>query len=61
VGVQAFREARLSACVHLHIEAHGGHVGYLSSDASRLAPRKWLRGALAHYFEELCAQLSCGS
>jgi predicted alpha/beta-fold hydrolase len=55
VAVRDFREARLSPAIHLHIERHGGHVGYLASHGTRLWPRKWLDGALAHYFRELCA------
>ena len=55
VRVEDFRAARLSPKVHLHIEPHGGHVGYLERGGIPLSGHKWLDGALAHYIEELCA------
>lgn len=43
-------EAAASPAVHLHLEAHGGHMGYLSRD---LPDRRWLPYALEHYMAEL--------
>lgn len=42
--------ARPSAAVHLHLEARGGHMGYLSRD---LPGHRWLPYAVAHYTQEL--------
>lgn len=44
-----------SSSLHLHVEATGGHVGYLEGGATGLGARRWLDGALAHYLRELCA------
>lgn len=41
VPVSAYREAQLSPHVHMHIEPHGGHMGYLSRDHSRLGYYRW--------------------
>lgn len=39
----------VSTAVHLHVERHGGHMGYVSG-----APLgRWLEGALAHYLDRL--------
>jgi predicted alpha/beta-fold hydrolase len=43
-------EAAASPDVHLHLEDHGGHMGYLSRD---LADHRWLPYALVHYMGEL--------
>jgi len=43
-------EAEPSPAVHLHFEARGGHMGYLSRD---LPGRRWLPYAVAHYTREL--------
>ena len=43
-------EANPSASVQLHIEAHGGHMGYLSRD---LPGHRWLPYAVAHYAQQL--------
>lgn len=55
VPVQDFGQARGSARIHLHVERHGGHVGYLERAAIPLLGHQWIDGALAHYIEELCA------
>lgn len=35
IAVEPFEEARLPACVELHITAHGGHLGFLGDRESR--------------------------
>ena len=40
------RKYAFSETVRVHIEPHGGHVGYLSRD---LPGRRWLEEALVHY------------
>jgi hypothetical protein len=47
---QHHAEAVRSAMVHLHLEDHGGHMGYLSRD---LPGHRWLPYALEHYLREL--------
>ncbi|WP_243383241.1 YheT family hydrolase [Geothrix alkalitolerans] len=42
--------ANPSPAVHLHLEAHGGHMGYLSRD---LPGHRWLPYAVEHYAKEL--------
>lgn len=51
VAVEAFHAARWPASLFLHVEPHGGHVGYLTR--AGLGVRSWLDGALAHYVEQL--------
>lgn len=53
VAVEDFRRARVSSSTHLHVEQHGGHVGYLTRRASGLGTRRWLEGALGHYLGQL--------
>ena len=43
-------EANPSPAVHLHLEARGGHMGYLSRD---LPGHRWLPYAVEHYAREL--------
>lgn len=43
-------EYSLAPCVHLHVEATGGHMGYI---AQGLPGRRWLEPALAHYVDAL--------
>ncbi len=50
VAVQSFRESLLSDSVHLHIEATGGHMGYISKTSPR---DRWLDEALGHYLDAL--------
>jgi predicted alpha/beta-fold hydrolase len=45
-------ESRPSSAVHLHLEPHGGHMGYLSRD---LPGHRWLPYAVEHYARELMA------
>ena len=43
---------RLSPCLHLHVEATGGHMGYVGRGVPGL---RWLDYALGHYVGELLA------
>lgn len=45
--------ARSSDRVHVHIEPHGGHVGYLSARNTPLGSRRWIDYALDHYLTQL--------
>lgn len=47
-----FQRARLGPGVHLHLERHGGHLGYVSRD---LPTRRWLDYGLGHYLDQLLA------
>ncbi|HEX9081224.1 MAG TPA: hypothetical protein VF768_03040, partial [Holophagaceae bacterium] len=47
---QTHLQAEASPSVHLHLETHGGHMGYLSRD---LPDHRWLPYALDHYLGEL--------
>lgn len=47
---QHHAEAIRSPMVHLHLEDHGGHMGYLSRD---LSGHRWLPFATEHYIREL--------
>ena len=44
----------LAPAVHLHLEATGGHMGYISRDAPG---RRWLEPALAHFAQALRSRL----
>lgn len=44
--------AARSELVHLHLEASGGHMGYIGAG---VPGRRWLNLALAHYMQELLA------
>lgn len=50
VAAEDLIHASLPPQVHLHMEATGGHMGYLSKD---LPDRRWLAYALGHYLDEL--------
>ena len=43
-------EQALSPSIHLHVEAFGGHMGYITSN---LPDRTWLNYAIEHYLDEL--------
>ncbi|MFT7485626.1 MAG: putative alpha/beta-fold hydrolase [Candidatus Paceibacteria bacterium] len=62
VTAQTFLQADLSPMIHLHLEQHGGHVGYLTKRAPQQGlgiknAEKWLGGALDHYLGELMKAL----
>jgi predicted alpha/beta-fold hydrolase len=46
-----------SPSVHLHVEDHGGHVGYLNRGRHPLSWKRWLDGAVLHYVMELMAEI----
>lgn len=50
VAAEDLRRATLGPGIHLHLEAVGGHMGYLSRD---LPDRRWLSYALDHYLGAL--------
>jgi predicted alpha/beta-fold hydrolase len=56
VGVTDYKEAKLSDSVVLHIEKHGGHMGYLSRKG--LGYSRWLDGALLNYLLAMGHSLS---
>ncbi len=39
--------------VHLHLEEHGGHMGYLTRHRTPLGTHRWLDYALAHFISKL--------
>ncbi|MCP3916209.1 MAG: alpha/beta fold hydrolase [bacterium] len=49
VDWRMFERARRSARVHLHVEDHGGHMGYVSRGG------RWLDVALEHYLTQVGA------
>jgi hypothetical protein len=53
IDVEDFHRAALGPGVHLHIEAQGGHLGYVSRD---LPYRRWLDYGLGHYLDQLIGQ-----
>jgi hypothetical protein len=44
------RRFQPSPAVHVHLEPHGGHMGYLSNNVTGF---RWLEYALVHYVQEL--------
>lgn len=50
IDVKDYHDAQLGPGIHLHLERHGGHIGYLSRD---LPNRRWLDYALGHYLDQL--------
>jgi predicted alpha/beta-fold hydrolase len=53
VDVAPFLLAKPSDSVHLHVEPHGGHVGYLARSGGGVGYKHWLDGALRHYLLQL--------
>ncbi len=51
IDSRVFERVALSPHVCLHLEPHGGHMGYLARSSSGY--ERWLDGALAHYCDEL--------
>lgn len=48
LDVGLYQRTPLSERIHLHVESHGGHIGFLARGGER-----WIDGALEHYVEEL--------
>jgi hypothetical protein len=42
-----------SEAVHLHVERHGGHCGYLAAARTPTGDRRWMDYALDHYLAQL--------
>jgi uncharacterized protein len=61
VSVSDFESAQRSRSVHLHIEANGGHVGYITRRSHPMSHARWLDGALRHYLRELDAHMEFDS
>lgn len=57
VDADALGSAAWSDAVYVHIEEHGGHLGYISRDPRAVSPR-WIEAAYAHFFEELAVAAS---
>lgn len=53
VDVSDYQSARPSDHVVLHIEPHGGHMGYLSREKTPLGTHRWLDYALKEYLTAL--------
>ena len=51
VDPAVYADAARSDAVHLHVEPHGGHVGYLTRNGAGW--KHWLDAALVHYVDEL--------
>jgi predicted alpha/beta-fold hydrolase len=45
--------AEVSDQVHVHVERHGGHIGYLTKERTPLGTCRWLDYAMGHYLREL--------
>lgn len=53
VAVESFRDFPVSDAIHLHIEATGGHMGYVAAKNHGDLFHRWLDGALGHYLDAL--------
>lgn len=53
VDSRVLRAAGSGTSVRVHIEASGGHVGYLAKSRGLFGHVRWLEGALQHYLGEL--------
>ncbi len=53
VDVADYRAAQVSSLVHLHIEKHGGHMGYLTRKKTPLGTYRWLDYALNTFMKAL--------
>lgn len=53
VDVADYQQAELSPSVQLHIEKHGGHMGYLSRSKTPLGTKRWLGYALFSYLSRI--------
>lgn len=46
-----YSDAKLSSTTHLHIEKHGGHIGYLTRASTPLGTNRWLDYALMQFLK----------
>ncbi len=58
VDVQDYRAVKTSRQVHIHIEDHGGHMGYLTKKPTPLGTRRWLDYAIRQSLQTLADQSS---
>ncbi len=58
VDASKLRNAERSNCLCLHVEPHGGHLGYITRDRTHLGTRAWLDAALSHYVEQFIGRLT---
>ncbi len=49
-----FAKAEFGPGIHLHLEKHGGHLGYVSADQPY---RRWLDYGIGHYLDQLLPHL----
>lgn len=49
-----FARAQLGPGIHLHMEKHGGHLGYICADQPY---RRWLDYGMGHYLDQLLSRL----
>lgn len=53
VSHRFYLEAPRAPCISLHIEEHGGHMGYLTREPTPLGTRRWLDYALHEIIRDL--------
>ncbi|MCB0416678.1 MAG: alpha/beta fold hydrolase [Bdellovibrionaceae bacterium] len=58
VRAEHYRKLRLPPQVSLHIEAHGGHMGYLSAFNTPLGTKRWMDYALKRWIAGLAGKPS---
>ena len=54
VKVEHYLAAQYSDQVLFHLEDHGGHMGYLTSEATPAGDNRWMEYALDHYLCRWC-------
>lgn len=53
IGFEPYKNLQLPSHVKLHVEKHGGHLGYMSDKPTPLGTRRWLDYALHTYLRTL--------
>ncbi|MEK2687992.1 YheT family hydrolase [Bdellovibrio sp. GT3] len=61
VIVQDYLDARIPANVSLHIESHGGHLGYLTKNKTSLGSHRWLDYYLGEAIQKMSLEFTAGS
>jgi predicted alpha/beta-fold hydrolase len=61
VPVESYERAELSPLAHMRIEAHGGHLGYLSALPTPLGTYRWLDWAIREYLQALASATAQGA